>query len=37
MLKEVQFRKCDANGDGMIEQNEYPLLDTFYWMTYIQR
>ena len=37
LLKEVQFRKCDANGDGMIDKGEYPLLNTFYWMTYIQR
>lgn len=33
-LQEVSFRKCDPNGDGLISQREYPLLDQFYWTTY---
>jgi hypothetical protein len=33
-LQPVQFRKSDPNGDGLISQREYPLLDQFYWTVY---
>jgi Ca2+-binding EF-hand superfamily protein len=36
-LPEVHFRKCDPNGDGVIERNEFPLLNNFYSMMYLQR
>ena len=36
LLKKVHFEKCDADGDGKIDQAEYPLLSTFYWMNYVQ-
>lgn len=29
-LKQIQYDKCDANGDGVIDKGEYPLLDGFY-------
>jgi hypothetical protein len=35
-LKEVQYLKCDADGDGVIDKGDFALLNTFYWMTYIQ-
>ncbi|HRO12330.1 MAG TPA: EF-hand domain-containing protein [Amaricoccus sp.] len=31
-LTEIQFRKNDPNGDGVIAQQEFPLLANFYWM-----
>ena len=31
-LTEIQFKKNDPSGDGMIEPNEFPLLANFYWM-----
>ena len=31
-LTEIQFRKNDPSGDGLIEQDEFPLLANFYWM-----
>ena len=34
---EVHFRKCDPNGDGVIERNEFPLLNNFYTIMYLQR
>ena len=34
-LAEVHFRKCDPNGDGLIDQGEFPLLANFYWMIYV--
>jgi hypothetical protein len=34
-LAHVHFEKCDPNGDGRIDQKEYPLLSSFYWMNYI--
>ena len=37
LLKKVQYLKCDAGGDGLIDKGEFPLLSTFYWMTYIQK
>ena len=36
-LTEIQFRKNDPDGDGMITKREYPLLDQFYWTTYMGR
>jgi hypothetical protein len=30
-LKKVLFQKSDPNGDGMLTQREYPLLDNLYW------
>jgi hypothetical protein len=33
-LAPVHFRKCDPDGDGLIAQDEYPLLDNFYWTVY---
>jgi Ca2+-binding EF-hand superfamily protein len=33
-LQQIQFRKCDPDGDGLISKREYPLLDQFYWTTY---
>jgi EF hand domain-containing protein len=36
-LAEVHFRKCDPNGDGVIEKNEFPLLNNFYQIMYVQR
>ncbi len=35
-LKKIHFEKCDPDGDGYIDQNEYPLLTTFYWINYVQ-
>jgi hypothetical protein len=32
-----RFRKCDPNGDGVIEKNEFALLNNFYWIMYGQR
>jgi hypothetical protein len=26
----VHFRKCDLNGDGVVDKREFPVLDTFY-------
>ena len=37
LLKQVHFDKCDPNGDGVIDQGEYPLLTNFYWINYQQR
>jgi hypothetical protein len=37
LLKEVQYLKCDGDGDGVIDKGDFALLNTFYWMTYIQR
>jgi len=34
-LKQIHFDKCDPSGDGLIDQQEYPLLSTFYWQNYI--
>jgi hypothetical protein len=34
-LKQIHFEKCDPSGDGLIDQQEYPLLSTFYWQNYI--
>jgi hypothetical protein len=34
-LAEIHFRKCDPNGDGLIDAGEYPLLDNFYWLNYV--
>jgi hypothetical protein len=34
-LAEVHFHKCDPNGDGIITQTEYPLLNNFYWQIYV--
>ena len=34
-LAEVHFHKCDPNGDGIITQAEYPLLNNFYWQIYV--
>jgi hypothetical protein len=31
-LVQVQFRKCDPNGDGVLTQAEFPLLNNFYWI-----
>jgi hypothetical protein len=31
-LKHIQFQKCDPNGDGRLDQTEYPLLNNFYWI-----
>jgi hypothetical protein len=28
----IQFQKCDPNGDGRLDQTEYPLLNNFYWI-----
>ena len=36
-LSRCMFEKCDPNGDGLIDQGEFPLLDNFYWMIYVQR
>jgi hypothetical protein len=36
-LAEVHFHKCDPDGDGVVDRGEFPLLNNFYWMTYIQR
>lgn len=33
-LQPVSFRKNDPNGDGLISQTEYPLLDNWYWVQY---
>ena len=35
-LKKIHFEKCDPNGDGLIDQGEYPLLTSFYWTNYVQ-
>lgn len=34
-LKQVHFRKCDLDRDGVIDAQEYPLLSTFYWANYV--
>jgi hypothetical protein len=36
-LRAIHFRKCDPNGDGVIEKNEFALLNNFYWIMYEQR
>jgi hypothetical protein len=35
-LSEVHFRKCDPNRDGVITRNEFPLLNNFYTIMYLQ-
>jgi hypothetical protein len=35
-LTEIQFKKNDPNGDGMITPDEFPLLANFYWMIWTQ-
>ena len=34
-LARVHFDKCDPDRDGLIDRDEYPLLQTFYWMNYV--
>jgi hypothetical protein len=34
-LARVHFDKCDPSGDGLIDPDEYPLLQNFYWMNYV--
>lgn len=29
-LKQIQYVKADADGDGVVDKGEYPLLDSFY-------
>ncbi len=29
-LNYVSFKKCDPNGDGVLDKSEYPILDNFY-------
>jgi hypothetical protein len=29
-LMAVHFRRCDLDGDGVIDRREFPVLDTFY-------
>jgi hypothetical protein len=36
-LAGVHFKKCDPNGDGVVDRGEYPLLWNFYWMIYVDR
>jgi hypothetical protein len=36
-LARVHFAKCDPDGNGRIDQLEYPLLDNFYWVIYKNR
>jgi hypothetical protein len=36
-LAHIHFEKCDPNGDGLIDRQEYPLLSTFYWMNYVMQ
>lgn len=36
-LTEIHFGKCDPNGDGVIEKNEFPVLNNFYTMMYVRR
>jgi hypothetical protein len=36
-LAEVHFRKCDPDGDGVVDRGEFPLLNNFYWTVYVQR
>lgn len=36
-LARIQFMKNDPNGDGLIDQREFPLLANFYWMIWVQR
>ena len=36
-LTQIQFRKNDPNGDGLIGKNEFPLLANFYWMIWVAR
>ena len=31
-LTQIQYKKNDPNGDGLIEPDEFPLLANFYWM-----
>ncbi len=37
LLKRVQYEKCDADGDGVIDRGDFALLNNFYWLTYIQK
>ena len=34
-LQPVSFHKNDPNGDGRLTKTEYPLLDNWYWVTYM--
>jgi hypothetical protein len=34
-LAEVHFEKCDPDGDGAIDRGEFPLLNNFYTLVYI--
>lgn len=36
-LKKPHYERCDANGDGVIDQGEYALLNSFYWNVYQSR
>ena len=36
-LAEVHFEKCDPDGDGAIDAAEFPLLNNFYTMMYLNR
>lgn len=36
-LTEIQFRKNDPSGDGLIEPDEFPLLANFYWMIWTMK
>jgi hypothetical protein len=33
-LAPVHFRKSDPDGDGVIDQGEFPLLNDLYWLMY---
>jgi hypothetical protein len=37
LLRKVQYLKCDADGDGVIDKGDFALLNNFYWLTYIQK
>ena len=36
-LAEVHFEKCDPDGDGAIDQREFPLLNNFYTIMYLDQ
>jgi hypothetical protein len=36
-LAEVHFLRCDPNGDGDITKREFPLLNNFYTVMYVDR
>jgi hypothetical protein len=36
-MNEIHIAKCDRNGDGLIERNEYPCVQGIYQVMYKQR